>query len=294
VGFGFVHSPRPPHNTHARTQSIPTTTPPHTPHSAHTVRKLFEPALYPRAQVRSVFDQAFGADRLSRHPHELCAVGFEPNPTHAPALTALQEAYKEHGWRVHFFTGVAVSTIDGEAHFHLDGEAPARYRQPGSSLLSWAPQHERVRVRTVDLARYLLEEVGQRRFEGDGEGARHPPPAVLMKVDVEGLEHGLLPHLIATGALCRTPIDQVFLEWHLLGGEWRSSDGMDATQFVHFFGEFIEGQRANGTAAATACPVRIVEMDDEMYDTSDFPLPSSPPLPPLEEEEEDGAAIENK
>jgi hypothetical protein len=224
-------------------------------------------------------------------------VGFEPNPAHAPALAALQEVYAQHGWRVHFFTGMAASTIDGEADFFLDGEAADRYRQPGSSLVAWAPEHERVRVRTFDLARYLLEEVAPRRFDnddgqdGEDKSSSRPPPAVLMKVDVEGLEHRLLPHLIATGALCRTPVRQVFLETHLWGDEWRSSGGMDTLQFIEFFNEFVAGQRANGTAAAEACPTQILDLDDEMYDTSAVPLPAPPALPIVvaeEEKEEEG------
>lgn len=236
--------------------------------------------------MRPIFDEAFGADRLTAHPHELCAVGFEPNPAHTEALRKLQAVYKKRKWRVYFFTGTAASTVDGETDFYIDGEAPERYRMPGSSLVPWAPEHERVRVATVDLARYLLEEVATRRFDAGGDGADRPPPAVLMKVDVEGFEHQLLPHLIVTGALCKTPVHQVFLEPHAWG-DWRSSGGVDSLQFIDFFSEFIAGQRANGTAAASSCPVRILEIDDETYDTSSFPLPEVP-----EEEEEEEAERE--
>ena len=33
----------------------------------------------------------------------MCAVGWEPNPAHIPALTKLEEAYNRCGWKVNFF-----------------------------------------------------------------------------------------------------------------------------------------------------------------------------------------------
>ena len=44
------------------------------------VRKLFEPKLYPDAEVLPQFDQFFG--RYPDNRDEVCAVGFEPNPKH--------------------------------------------------------------------------------------------------------------------------------------------------------------------------------------------------------------------
>ncbi len=69
------------------------------------VRKLFEPWLYPSAPVLSVFDAHFGSDRPLWSG--VCAVGFEPNPKHAPRLRLLQETYAQCGKRVYFFTEVS-------------------------------------------------------------------------------------------------------------------------------------------------------------------------------------------
>ena len=33
-------------------------------------------------------------------PGSVCAVGWEPNPAHTPALVKLEEAYKKCGWKV--------------------------------------------------------------------------------------------------------------------------------------------------------------------------------------------------
>lgn len=48
------------------------------------IRKLFEPQLYPGAAILRHFDEAFGTSRASLQG--LCAIGFEPNPLHTPAL----------------------------------------------------------------------------------------------------------------------------------------------------------------------------------------------------------------
>ena len=47
------------------------------------VRKLYEPEKYPKANVNPVFDQYFGKNRDHK---TVCAVGFEPNPSHSKKL----------------------------------------------------------------------------------------------------------------------------------------------------------------------------------------------------------------
>lgn len=50
----------------------------------------------------------------------ICAVGFEPNPSHEEALRELQAAYNKCGWRTDVFTGTAVAVEDGVAVLELD------------------------------------------------------------------------------------------------------------------------------------------------------------------------------
>lgn len=54
-------------------------------------------------------------------------------------------------------------------------------------------------IKTMDLAAYINEQVAPRKMEGKG--------TVLMKMDIEGFEHTLMPHLLTTGAICH--IDKV-------------------------------------------------------------------------------------
>ena len=49
------------------------------------IRKLFEPDLYPNATVHQLFNKYFG-DINERTAHGICAVGFEPNPSHTSLL----------------------------------------------------------------------------------------------------------------------------------------------------------------------------------------------------------------
>ena len=99
------------------------------------VRKLFQPKEYPGAGAIKVFREAFGEwvdtsylTRLmlspnvtySDDPAYICAVGFEPNPRHAPGLKEIERAYLDCAWRAHFFTETAVSNYTGSTKFYTD------------------------------------------------------------------------------------------------------------------------------------------------------------------------------
>ena len=53
-------------------------------------------------------------------PEYVCAVGFEPNPSHAAQLIELQTAFGKCGWRAYFFVKTAVSTYSGTTQFFSD------------------------------------------------------------------------------------------------------------------------------------------------------------------------------
>jgi hypothetical protein len=59
------------------------------------VRKLFEQKLYPNAKILAVFESYFGpADDKGNRQETVCAVGFEPNARHTPALQDVEQAHK--------------------------------------------------------------------------------------------------------------------------------------------------------------------------------------------------------
>lgn len=191
-------------------------------------------------------------------------MGFEANPANTQSLKELQAAYRRVGFRVHFFTETAVALEDGKANFYLDSQAPVQYHQPGSTLVppkGGGIDMDGVRVSTMDLARYILEEVTA-PHKAFGKAVS---PIIVMKIDVEGYEHQLVPHLVITGALCK--VHTVFYESHLWGTV-TSERGVGDEPFIAFFEWFARDMDRS------ACPVNFIELDDETYDTSRRPLPT--------------------
>ena len=220
------------------------------------IRKLFEPELYPEAKVLPIFDSRFGPPEERKRDRGLCAVGFEPNPRNEERLLELQAAYRKQGWKVKIFTQTAVSVTDGTADFYAD-RAPPEFNEPGASLLPWRQSVDKVTVQTVDLARYINQHVGRRRVDPE------QPNKVVMKLDIEGLEHELFPALIVTGAVCNH-VDSIFHETHGWGGV--EYGGVKDAVFQSFFYNFIK-------AHPQQCPLTLEYVDDETFDTSTFPLP---------------------
>lgn len=121
---------------------------------------------------------------------------FEPNPhafRHLQAISVTQP-------RIRAFNR-AVGTSDDltlDLYLHdLHEKDPLGYSQ-GSSLLSDKPNvsAEAVSVQMIDLARHLKE----------------LDRVAILKIDIEGYEVELLPHLLDNGALDR--VDQIFIETH--------------------------------------------------------------------------------
>lgn len=122
-------------------------------------------------------------------------------------------------------------------------------------------------VRTIDLARYVLENVAPRRLSNFSQNDPRAA-AVLMKMDIEGTEHRVLPHMIITGALCK--IDTIFYETHGRGTLNLSIAGdkkVDDQSFREFFEVFARSYDSE------ICPTTFASIDNEKYGTSDFPLP---------------------
>lgn len=221
------------------------------------IRKLFEPELYPNATVLPIFDSRFGPAEQRKVDPGLCAVGFEPNPRNEARLLELQAAYRAQGWRVKIFTQTAVSVSDGTADFYAD-QAPPQYNEPGASLLPWRQSKNKTTVNTLDLAKYINEQVGKRRVDVA------QPTRVVMKLDIEGLEHELFPALIVSGAVCNH-VDSIFHETHGWGGKIYGQ--VEDKAFVTFFYHYIKEHPQQ-------CKLTMEYVDDETYDTSTFVLPS--------------------
>ena len=171
-------------------------------------RFLFEPEKYPDAKVsRGIFDKHFGANRSNKN---LCAFGFEPNPTHKARHEALRESYHRMGWRYHFINA-GVGDHNGNMTFFHN-------RDVGSEEWGFSSTPRKKRstpevVPIVRLAEWIENQVKGRLIPNTQEGNRSLAPTVVMKMDIEGMEYVVLPDLFFSGVAC-TSIDYIFGEFH--------------------------------------------------------------------------------
>jgi len=144
---------------------------------------------------------------------------------------------------------------DGTADFHADRALP-QFNEPGASLLPWRQSVHKVTVQTVDLARYIIQHVGRRRVDPE------KPTKVVVKLDIEGLEHELFPALIVTGAVCNH-VDSITRRTG--GAAWSTA------------GSRTRPSRASSTTSSrrtrSSAPLTLDHVDDETFDTSTSPLP---------------------
>lgn len=215
------------------------------------IRKVFEPQRFPLAPILPVYDTYFGTSRA--RAETVCAVGFEPNAVHETRLGELAQRYNALGYRTHMMLNVAAATREGNVTFFRDVSfSGKRNHEWGASMVrptSLRLPHQRqlvITVPTVDLAQWIRREVLQRRLPARPAGAAPGPPRVMMKLDIEGAEHRVLPHLLEQGVLCR--LDYMYAEYHTVPPE----AGYDA---------HLEARMRNATSS---CGLELTSLDDEI------------------------------
>jgi hypothetical protein len=239
------------------------------------VRKLFEPELYPRSAPQSiaVYDSHFGPGAARRGT--TCAFGFEINSLHVPRLRAIEDAYSRRGWRTRFFTQTGVGA---DFAWVQSATAPPAFEndlQTGNSLsFGAAPAAAEDSVLIVDIAEFVRAVRGRKlppdlengdgsggggtgggSNEGSGEGGKAVAraPSIVAKMDIEGFEFLVLPHLLRTGMLCA--LDFVFIDSH---------PGTPTTLL----------SLCRNALKSAGCRTELSLLDDEEYADSFFPLPA--------------------
>lgn len=227
------------------------------------VRKLFEPHLYPSSGIEALFKEAFGTPR--QRGRDVCAFGFEGHPMFFARLREIESRYRSKGLRVSFMTKL-VGTTSTNVTFFMDQTR----KHDGSSVIQRDKTKGSHTVETVDFAKFVRQ-VGQRRFPSQ-HGSR--PRTVLMKMDIEGSEFLVVPHLIAENVLC--DVNLTMIEWH----ERHFFSG----QVPDFFPSSFKNPSTVGNACETVkqdtgryisrvCPWnRITDVDDESYNSDRKPL----------------------
>ena len=274
------------------------------------LRKLYEPARYPRSPIIRTFQAAFGPPPWCN----VCAIGFEPNPRHQPRLREMQHRLSVAGAPVHVFHA-AVSDSLTTLPFRAEGDEKPWVRDLhlGSALLTGVGVYTAngprdspatngstsgpvVMVRTIDIARVVhrVNSLLSRRHSGRRGGSR-----VLMKLDVEGDEPRILLHLVRTQAACL--IDQIMVEWHPIhhhnhelqrfmsmspaqraqrAVETPSAAGVTAlVNVTRALQGAVENALTDG-ASNRDCRTRLDLLDDETFKSDGIPLPELPICPP--------------
>lgn len=115
--------------------------------------------------------------------------GFDPSPAVEPVVgDSVVDGVPVH------VEPVAAWTYDGELHWIPYGYGTVSVENVEGSIV----------VPCIDLARFIVEELP-------------PTEPILLKLDCEGGEYRLLPHLLDKGLGER--LEAVWIEWHMAGAD---------------------------------------------------------------------------
>jgi hypothetical protein len=228
------------------------------------------------APVLPIFDEYFGpAPRCG-----VCAIGVEPNPRLSARHAKAQAALRQAGVGALWLSETAADVFDGHTIINLrrvEGQADVNDVGLMTGVALTHQQYKRdmheasrtngtaVRIAAIDLARLVLFVHSELLRAADGRKSR-----IVMKIDTEGGEYKLLPHLIRFDAACVA--DLIFLEWHP-----NPPPRGSAVQ--------SEVQRLTEDAFRTSwCHTVVSPIDDETFFADGKPLPSGRicRLPPAE------------
>ena len=241
------------------------------------IRKLYEPELYPGSSILKVFDEYFGSNITTRR-REVCAMGFEPNPHHMERLTMLKARYNALGWRTDFMLEAA-GYRDGTAELFFDMVGKRNHSEWAAGLIRnklnqgqqrWntgrTGAHRKVHV--FDLPQWMLKTLDVWKQHWHKSAGDNPRASVVMKLDVEGAEYELLPHLFASGALCL--VNYVYAELHPHIVNFTISDEQN---WRHSFEANLTAMQKGARKQGRPCPVMMTELDDESYVQDGNPFP---------------------
>jgi len=186
---------------------------------------LMEGALvFPRSRYLSwgYFAEYFGPSFVT--DRSICAFAIEPNPIHARRLRHLTMRLRADGRRAEVLHAAA-SNQSGTLSFYQRTDE----RTESDSGVGFGAKHEEangknrtlryetVRIPMMDLGLFILQELVNRTIPSDGVQSNVAPgdvrpPAILMKLDVEGAELVVLERMRTLGVLC--DVNFISFEYH--------------------------------------------------------------------------------
>jgi len=238
-------------------------------------RWVYEASKYKEARAPKKFFDPMLGDELSRRK-STCVFAFEPNPVHAEHQRATEKAYQAMGWRYHFMP-FGVGTENGTLAFYhnrrstyglIDEErsfSMLNKDQNGGYITAENPNPP-LQVPVLDFAAFVDEQIVKRKLPENSPSSWMKPVA-LIKMDIEGAEFALLPHMFATGALCKV---QIFGELHPNDGPYKLKGGiilnkLNATPFIDHMDHLL---------MAAGCLSKFQRFDDESHSTDGVPYPT--------------------
>lgn len=216
-------------------------------------RKLYQPEHYPGAKILPVFNSSFGVNRRT-----VCSIGFEANHKHSSRLLHLQNAYRQASYPCFIFTNTAVWVQNGYMTFYDDPTAPPQVHEWGASLVHRAANATGTDSLTID-ASFFINNIVHRWHKSQSYSNNSK---VVVKMDIEGAEFDVLPHMLVHGSLCF--IDYLTIEWH----------GNFYPTFTRGLDKKIKEITSFLTSNDVSCKFKILEIDDETYvNDTDVALP---------------------
>lgn len=169
---------------------------------------------FPESEFAATFQRFFGPTRANR---EVCSIGFEPNPLHYEHHHRLRDVYKAKGWHYELVAAAAGARPANLTFYHnknYNSRGNKKYQAPELGFgVKPRGTGGSVTVPVIDFADFLIKHVHGRRLP-EAATPRSLPPRVVVKMDIEGAEYAVVPHLIDTGALCQA-VSFITFEWHI-------------------------------------------------------------------------------
>jgi hypothetical protein len=239
------------------------------------VRKVFEPEKYPGSAFIHTYNEWLGPIEFRRLPGAVCVFGFEASPVFKERLDNLAKCYNSKNWQTKFFVPRAVSFADDRVlSMWLEKPNPADTNMALSNTVvndaiiadeASKPQERRgsfTQVKSLDLGKFIMEHIADREIPKELRGKAPKPPAVVVKLDIEGSEYETLLSMLFRGAMCH--IDVINIEQHIQMNHLFLEKERPGIQTLYKgFKELLEiGYRCSSKKASST---KIIDVDDESF-----------------------------
>ena len=183
----------------------------------------------------------------------VCSIGFEANDQHTTHLTTLQESYRTNGLPCVIFTDTAVSTYDGTIDFYYDSYSPKKMNQWGASALNYQKRAKVIVALALDIDKFIHDML----LVWKSSTIYYPKKnnknnLIVTKMDIEGSEFTVLPHMNTKGSLCH--MNLMLIEWHVK--YFNTSDKPAMRRIKRDIMKRAKDKRQ--------CSLELVDLDDEV------------------------------